>query len=62
MNEKSGAERLPPLDIGHSVLDIECSEKEVDTQDRGYLNQAREKKKLLQFTHEYHPPIILTVR
>ena len=40
MNEKSGAERLPPLDIGHSVLDIECSEKEVDTQDRGYLNQA----------------------
>jgi len=38
MNEKSGAERLPPLDIGHSVLDIECSEKEGDTQDREHLH------------------------
>jgi len=25
MNEKSGAKRLPPLDIGYSLLDIECS-------------------------------------
>ena len=25
--DKSGAERLPPLTIGYSVLDIECSKR-----------------------------------